>query len=67
MINIYKSILCVAILISTIHISCGANFDHKDNDPSVDETENAKGDLSMSQSAKFLKLQNKLLKTIIEI
>lgn len=42
MININKSIVCVAILISTIHISCGANFDHKDNDPSVDETENAK-------------------------
>lgn len=41
MININKSILCAAILISTIHISCGANFDHKDNDPSVDETENA--------------------------
>lgn len=42
MINIYKSILCVAILISTIHISCGGNSNHKDNDPLIDETENAK-------------------------
>lgn len=37
--NINKSIVCVAILISTIHISCGGNSDHKDNDQSADETE----------------------------
>lgn len=37
--NINKSIVCVAILISTIHISCGGNSDHKDKDQSADETE----------------------------
>jgi len=37
--NINKSIVCVAILISAIHISCGGNSDHKDKDQSADETE----------------------------
>lgn len=39
MININKSIVFAVILISTIHISCGGNSDHKDKDQSADETE----------------------------